>query len=119
MKTAKCIMPENKKWETRRVRTYLHEHEVYGGANRPLSQKYGLVVYLTPAGHNMTKEGPHFNAAFMDELHQAGQRAFEKAYPELNFFQIFGINYLEEREFHHDDLFRIGYRKPRFAVRSI
>lgn len=73
----------------------LHEHHVFGGpANRKLSEQYGLKVYLCPAHHEWAKEAVHNNADNMRLIRQDGQRAFEKEYPDLDFKEIFGRNYL-------------------------
>ena len=76
------------------VKTGLQEHHVFGAANRPLSTKFGLTVYLCLWHHTEGKEAVHNNAVNMDILHKAGQKAFESKYPELNFKNIFGRNYL-------------------------
>lgn len=73
----------------------LVRHEVfYGTANRKLSKYYGLWVYLTPHWHNMSNEGVHFNKELDLRLKRIAQAEFEMRYPELDFIQIFGKNYL-------------------------
>lgn len=39
---------------------YLELHHIFGGANRSLSEKYGLVVNLCHECHNEPPEGVHF-----------------------------------------------------------
>lgn len=39
----------------------LEEHHVYGGANRRLSEKYGLKIYLTTELHRDAQKGIHCN----------------------------------------------------------
>lgn len=74
---------------------YVEEHHIYGGPNRPNSTKYGMLVYLCPVHHrDSSGSGVHFNPYIMQRIHEDGQRAFEKEYPELNFREIFGKNYL-------------------------
>lgn len=69
----------------------LEEHHVLGGvANRPLSEKYGLKVYLCMGHHRTSPEAVHVNAELAAELKKDAQIAFEKAYPELDFKEIFG-----------------------------
>lgn len=79
----------------------LEEHHVmYGGQNRRISEKYGLKVYLC-INHHTYDGGPeavHRNDAIRRLLEKDAQRAFEKAYPELNFREIFGKNVLDESE---------------------
>lgn len=72
----------------------LEEHHVFGGPNRKLSEHYGLKVYLCINHHRCGREAVHKNTQIMQDLHEDGQRAFEKANPGLNFREIFGKNYL-------------------------
>lgn len=69
-------------------------HHIYGGANRKLSEKYGLKVRLHHNCHNEPPNGVHHNKQVMDFLRETGQIAFNKAYPELDFIKIFGVNYI-------------------------
>ena len=72
------------------------EHHVMGGiANRKLSEKYGLKVYLDPDHHRNGQEAVH--------------KAFMRTYPELDFREIFGKNYLTENE--------LAYEKNRMAYK--
>jgi hypothetical protein len=74
---------------------YVEEHHIFGNhANRKLSEKYGLKVYLCIWHHTEGKEAVHNNAEMKNLLHKRGQKAFEKHYPDLDFRQIFGKNYL-------------------------
>ena len=76
---------------------YTEEHHIFGGhANRELSERYGLKLYLCLYHHREGKEAVHINHELMMELKALGQQAFEKHYPELNFREIFGKNYLEK-----------------------
>lgn len=77
----------------------LERHHIFGAANRNLSEKYGLVVYL--CGDRCHRNGPkaaHRNSETMAYLHAYGQK---KAMKEQNwtterFRQVFGKNYLED-----------------------
>ena len=69
-------------------------HHCFGGANRPKSEKYGLVVCLCRGCHDKVHFGN--DRSMMDELHKYGQRLFNAKYPELDFAKIFHRNYLEE-----------------------
>ncbi len=69
-------------------------HHIFGGANRKLSEKYGLKVRLHHNCHNEPPNGVHHNKHIMDTLRETGQTAFNKAYPDLDFVKIFGRNYL-------------------------
>lgn len=69
-------------------------HIFFGTANRKLSDKYGLTVWLTPFWHRDGKNGVHFNKRFDLELKQVGQRIFEQNHTREEFVKIFGRNYL-------------------------
>lgn len=87
------------------------EHHVMGGmANRKLSEKYGLKVYLCPDHHLYGPYAAHGNAEVAELLHKEAQKAFILAYPGLDFREIFGKNYLQDY-----DLNEMAYqRNPRF-----
>ena len=71
-------------------RTPTERHHIFGGvANRPLSEKYGLVVDLCEYHHRDSKGGVHFNADLMRLIKSKGQEAFERTYPDLDFIEIF------------------------------
>ena len=91
----KSILQDEKEcWVTGGTRA-LHKHHIFGGANRPLSEKYGLFVYLTPPLHNTSDIGVEFCKPFMDEMRKDGQRAFERVHgSRADFKRIFGKNYL-------------------------
>lgn len=74
----------------------LEVHHIFGGANRPLSEKYGLTVTLCHACHNEPPDGAHYNAEVMDYLHRYGQeKAMQgQGWTEDEFREIFGKNYL-------------------------
>lgn len=71
----------------------LEIHHVFGGPNRSLSTKYGLVVPLCHKCHNQAPDGVHFNAERMAWLRMKGQEAFEKHYPGVDFCRLFGTNW--------------------------
>lgn len=73
---------------------WLEKHHIFGGANRRLSEKYGLWVWLTHDEHNEPPYGVHHNIQAMRELQRQGQLAFMAAYPDKDFQAIFGRNYL-------------------------
>lgn len=74
----------------------LHEHHVLNGvANRRLSEKRGLKVYLCAYHHNASNEGVHFNKALDTELKQMAQRYYEEHYGSReDFRREFGKSYL-------------------------
>lgn len=73
-------------------------HVIFGTANRRLSEKYGLKVYLCLKHHEEGREAVHKNAANAFLVKKEAQKAFEKRWPELNFRKIFGKNFLEESD---------------------
>lgn len=79
------------------------KHHIFGGANRKLSEKYGLTVHLCHECHNEPPNGAHFSKETADWLHRIGQQAFEvnqfkdgKTWEEARdeFMKLFGKNYL-------------------------
>ena len=75
-------------------RTPTEEHHCFGGANRKLSEKYGLKVYLCHEHHNEPPFGVHFNKENMDMVRRIAQRKFEETHTREEFIKIFGRNYL-------------------------
>lgn len=77
----------------------LHEHHViHGWANRKLSEKYGLKVYLCLYHHEIGPEAVHQNTDINKKLKVYAQRAFEEKWPEKDFYEIFKKNYILEEE---------------------
>lgn len=72
----------------------LHDHHIFGAANRKWSEKFGLKIWLCPKHHNMSDEGVHFNKALDLQIKQIAQREFEDTYGHEEFMRIFGKNYL-------------------------
>ena len=70
-------------------------HVFYGTANRKLSEKYGLTIWLCPKHHNMSDKGIHFNKPLDLQIKQIAQREFEDTYGHDEFLRIFGRNYLD------------------------
>lgn len=60
--------------------TVIH-HCFFGTANRKLSEKYGLKVYLCPKHHNMSDEGVHFNKELDTQIKELAREKFEETYP--------------------------------------
>ena len=69
-------------------------HHIYGKSDRKKSEKYGLKVRLCHNScHIFGNKSAHKCRQTSDYLKAKGQIAFEKNYPDLNFFEIFGKNY--------------------------
>lgn len=67
-----------------------HIHEIFCGRNRQNSMKYGLCLPICESCHSKYQN----NFLFNKEWHKKGQAMFNKAYPDLNFENIFKKNYL-------------------------
>lgn len=75
----------------------LHEHHImHGTANRKLSEKYGLKVWLRADWHNMASYCVHNDPELDLYLKRVAQKAFEKKYSHEKWMQVFGKNYLED-----------------------
>lgn len=75
----------------------LEKHHIFGASNRNKSEQYGLWVWLDHNHHNENRRGDpgvHHNRELDLKLKQTAQKYFELRYPELDFLQIFGRNYL-------------------------
>lgn len=58
--------------------TNLEEHHVFGGPLRPLSEHYGLKVYLCHRHHTEPPTGVHFDATARWRLERDAKRAFDQ-----------------------------------------
>lgn len=77
----------------------LEEHHVFfGRALRKLAEKYGMKVYLCIFHHRTGREAVHQNGSINKMVQAYAQRAFEKKWPEKNFYSIFGRNYILDAE---------------------
>ena len=88
------IVDKNKRCFICGTTQFLEVHHIMAGANRDKSTKYKLVVYLCSDCHRNGKNAAHRNRVTDLMLKEAGQRAFEREYPELDFLKIFHRNYL-------------------------
>lgn len=75
---------------------YVHKHHVfYGTANRKLSDKDGMVIWLCPMHHNMSNLGIHFDHDLDLEVKQIAQKRWEEIYGERkDFIRRYGKSYL-------------------------
>lgn len=75
---------------------WIERHHVFGGTLRPLSEKYGLCVFLTHEEHNEAPDGVHYNQANADALRAKVQRIAMEHYgwSEDEFRQIFGRSWI-------------------------
>lgn len=66
-------------------------HEIFSGRNRRNSMKYGLCLRMCLKCHRKYQEDKNFNEVW----HVRGQKKFNDVYPDLDFVEIFGKNYLK------------------------
>lgn len=72
----------------------LERHHIYAGvANRKLSEKYGLWVYLCHECHTGSN-GAQYTKNLGDRLKREGQAKFEQTHAREEFRAIFGKSYL-------------------------
>ena len=88
------VQSEKECYFTQRTDQLERHHIFYGAGRRKLSDKYGLIVWLTHDYHNEPPNGVHYNKERRRELERIGQEAFMKRFPDKDFRKIFGQNYL-------------------------
>lgn len=79
----------------------LQKHHIFGAANRNLSEKYGLWVWLRWDRHLKSSpyDTPHNNEQLNRWLKRIGQRRFEEVHgTREDFRRIFGNNYLGDNK---------------------
>jgi len=74
----------------------LEEHHIFAGvANRKISEKYGLKVWLCHRHHTGDK-GAQYDRDLNLQLKQEAQKAFEIHYSRSEWMDLIRKNYLEE-----------------------
>ena len=68
-------------------------HVMSGNANRPLSTRYGLLLFLCH-DHHTGRIGVHSDYILKERLEKDALRAFEKLYGHNKWMQVFRKNYL-------------------------
>ena len=78
----------------------VERHHIFGGARRDLSERYGLVVELSPEKHRLNPDSAHRSGETADRLHRYGQMKvmIEQRWTVEEFRLVFGRNYLDEDE---------------------
>ena len=72
----------------------LERHHIFAGtANRPISEKYGLWVYLCRE-HHTGKKGAQYDPDMNLQLKQEAQRKFEQIYSHDLWMKVIKKNYL-------------------------
>lgn len=92
----KSIIQKEKECYICGTNVWLEEHHVFGGANRKISEKYGLKIWLCHRHHNEMPDGIHFDKWLRNRVKQDTQRLFMKHYSKTKeeFREIFGKSYL-------------------------
>lgn len=72
----------------------LHEHHIFGGRNRKISERYGFKVWLRADWHNMADYGVHANRDLDLFLKMCCQKKFEETHTRAEFMALIGKNYL-------------------------
>lgn len=70
-------------------------HVMFGTSDRKLSEHYGLKVYLCLGHHRNSAEAVHRNKKNDLLLKKEAQEAFIEHYPDKDWMEVFGKNYLE------------------------
>ncbi len=78
-----------------RLYPVVHEHHIYDGPNRSISEAEGLKVYLCLEHHIWGPGAVHNNQENMRILQQDGQRAYERTHTREEFMELIGRNYLD------------------------
>ena len=98
-------------------------HVIFGTANRRLSEKYGLKVYLCLSHHEEGQEAVHRNAEIARMLKAQAQRAFGIRFPGLDWMKIFGKNYdtdpKKKEPAGQQELKKNGGKEPGFRLLDI
>lgn len=76
----------------------LHDHHVFGGANRSISEAEGMKVYLCLRHHIDGPEAVHNNQRNMRIIQEDAQKVYELTHTREQFIERFGRNYLEDEE---------------------
>ena len=72
----------------------VHEHHIYGGPNRAISEANGFKAYLCPQHHEFSKEAVHQDHELMRIMQQDCQRVFEETHTREEFMSLIGRNFL-------------------------
>lgn len=91
--TKSIIQQERRCFLCGRQNTLERHHVMAGTANRKLSEKYGLWVWLCHNCHTGT-DGAQYNREKANQLKQDAQYCFEKHYGHQAWMETFRKNYL-------------------------
>ena len=71
-----------------------HHHIMHGTANRKISDRTGLWVWLCPYHHEKAPEAVHNSRETDIRLIRIGQMYFEKKYGHSRWMELFGKNFI-------------------------
>ncbi len=94
---SKSIIQEKKECYVGKSTLWLECHHIFEGtANRRLSEKYGLKIYLCHRHHNELPDGIHYDPFLRDRVKQTAQKIFMEYYHKTKeeFIEIFGKSYI-------------------------
>lgn len=72
----------------------LHNHHIFGGPNRKISDKHGFTVWLCAEHHNMSNYSAHFDKDIDNKLKTECQLKYEESHSRDDFKKLIGRNYL-------------------------
>lgn len=78
-----------------RIHPVVHEHHIYDGPNRAISEAEGFKVYLCLSHHTCGPEAVHNNRDNMRALQREAQKAYERTRTRAEFMDLIGRNYLD------------------------
>ena len=91
----KSVLQTNKECFVCGTTSDLESHHIFGGtANRKVSERYGLKVWLCHEHHTGNKGVHNGNVAVDRYLKELAQRKFEETYSREKFIETFGRSYL-------------------------
>lgn len=88
---------------------YLDKHHVFGGCYRDKSERYSMVAYICRDCHNAIHFSPK-SKEMMETLRREYELKFKRLYPDLDFIETFGRDYLGEAV--SEDTYDIGDGLP-------
>lgn len=78
-----------------RIHSVIHEHHVFGGANRAISEAEGFKVYLCLEHHVAGPEAVHNNQKNMRILQQDAEKIYEQSHSREEFYRLIGKYFTE------------------------
>ena len=91
---SKSIVQQEKECWFCGAQTNLERHHIFAGtANRPISEKYGLWVYLCHK-HHTSQEGAQYDKEKGLKLKQEAEKAFEALYGRDEWMKIIRKRYI-------------------------